>query len=450
MAETVSVIASDPALQTLRAQTVEAEKSMMELSGKFGPKHPAMQKAASDLEILRQKKAQEVRRIVQSIRIEYELALANEGNLRAQLGRSKSETLQLNERFIRYGALKREVDTSRQLYDALMLKLKEQSVNEENQPVNLWIIEEAKTQTQPVSPKKGLNILLGLVLGVFGGLGLALFVEYLDNKIKDPDETEATLDTPILGVVPLCREKDGAIEGIVLNSPLSSFAENYKTLRSALTLSTDEGTPRRILVTSPSMGEGKTSTTINLAMALAQTDKQVVLIDGDLRKPRLHQVFRTANDTGLSTYLAGATTGSILRKGPLPNLSLITSGPIPPNPAELVASQRLRSLVEYLSDRFDYIICDSPPLLMVADARVLSRSFDGTIVVVKAHQTSNELAARAVKSLRDLNARILGLVINGMHPRHEEYYYGEYHSGVDKPAAQTRYAGGAVAGGKST
>jgi capsular exopolysaccharide synthesis family protein len=272
---------------------------------------------------------------------------------------------------------------------------------------------------------------------------MAFFFEYLDNKIKDPEEVESALGSPVLGLVPLCRASQGEIEGIVLKEPLSSFAENYKMLRSTLLLSAADAPPRKIVITSPGVGEGKTATAINLALALAQSEKTVVLIDADMRKPRIHKIFKMANDIGLSTYLAGANAGGILKKGTLPNLSVITSGPVPPNPADLIASARMQSLIEFLSDKFDFIICDAPPTLVVADARVMSRNFEGTLLVIKAHQTTFEMAARAIKSLKDVNAKVLGLMINGLDPKKSDHYYGEYYSTYPKHVKSAPIGAGA-------
>ncbi|OGR32131.1 MAG: hypothetical protein A2091_12645 [Desulfuromonadales bacterium GWD2_61_12] len=427
-AEAVTAIAADPTLQVLRTQIVQTEKQIMELTNKYGPKHPVMIKASGDLSMLLSKKQQEVRRIVRTIRNDYELALKNEQSLRSQLDLTKAETMELNERFIRFGALKREVDTIRQTYDALTLKLREQGITGENQPINLWIVEEATVPLEPASPRKGLNLLLGMLLGVTGGIGLAFLCSYLDNRITDPDAAETSLATPILSVIPLSRESGKAIEGIVLQQPLSAFAENYKTLRSVLLMAAADLAPSKILITSAVMGEGKTTTAINLAIALAQTENRVVLIDGDLRKPRLHKLFKMDSKVGLSSYLTGGQTEGILQPGPVPNLSFIAAGPTPPNPSELIASKRFRSLIDALGEKFDFIICDSPPVLMVADALLLGRSFDGTIMVTKAHQTTHDMATRAIKMLRDRKLQVLGVVINGMDPKHNEYYYGEYHA----------------------
>jgi succinoglycan biosynthesis transport protein ExoP len=435
-AETIAAIASDPALMALRAEIVESEKSVMELSGKYGPKHPLMAKALGDLKILRQKKAQEIRRLILSIKNEYELALTNENNIRSQLQQSKNEALALNEKFIQYGALKREVDTNRGLYDALIKKIKEQSITEETQPVNLSIVEDAPVPLTPARPLKSLNLLLGLVLGTFGGIGFALVVEYLDNTIRNPEDAEAVLGTPVLGLISLYKG-DRKLDELVLKEPQSIFSENFRALRTSVLLSSADSPPGSILITSSGESEGKTTLSVNLALVLAQLEKKVVLIDGDLRKPNLHKFFKMNNENGLSNFLAGVQGKDILKKGPLPNLAIVTSGPIPPNPSELLVSSRFQALVEGLKKEFDVVICDSPPLLPVADARVLSRTMEKTILVAKANKTPYDLAARALKTLTDINVHVLGIVINGFDQKKSGYYnydYSSYHQENNKGA----------------
>ncbi|RME50198.1 MAG: polysaccharide biosynthesis tyrosine autokinase, partial [Caldilineae bacterium] len=422
-AETLPAVSSDPAMQTLRTEILQAEQKLRELSAKYGPKHPVMIKANSDLEVLKRKRDQEVERIVRSLKNQYDLAVSTEESLRAQLERTKAEALNLNQKFIQYSALKREVETNRQLYDALMLKIKEQSITKETQPVNLWIVEKAAVPEFPVSPNKKKNLLLGLIVGLMAGIGLAFFVEYLDNTVKYPEETEKALGLSVLGLVSLWKEKDAQLERVLLDQPRSTYAENYRALRTAVLLSSADGAPARILVTSPGPAAGKTTTAVNLAIALAQAEKRVVLIDGDLRKPRLHKIFKLANRNGLSNYLAGGSGDSLLHKGPIDNLAVIPSGPIPPNPGELLSSSRMAKLLDGLEKEFDVIVCDTPPLLNVADARILSRLFSGTILVVRARQTTFELAGKAVKALADVNAPVLGMVINALELKKSDYYY---------------------------
>ncbi|GAB4177241.1 MAG: exopolysaccharide regulatory tyrosine autokinase VpsO [Geothermobacteraceae bacterium] len=437
-AETLPAIASDPAMQTLRTEILQAEQKVRELSAKYGPKHPVMIKANGDLEVLKRKRDQEVERIVRSLKNQYDLAVSTEESLRAQLDRTKSEALNLNQKFIQYSALKREVETNRQLYDALMLKIKEQSITKETQPVNLWIVEKAAVPEFPVSPNKKKNLLLGLIVGLMAGIGLAFFVEYLDNTVKYPEETEKALGLSVLGLVSLWKEKDAQLERVLLDQPRSTYAENYRALRTAVLLSSADGAPARILVTSPGPAAGKTTTAANLAIALAQAEKKVVLIDGDLRKPRLHKIFKLANRNGLSNYLAGGSGEALLHKGPVDNLAVITSGPIPPNPAELLSSSRMAKLLDGLQKEFDIIVCDTPPLLNVADARILSRLFSGTILVVRARQTTFELAGKAVKALADVNAPVLGMVINALELKKSDYYYQYYYQSYygEEPEAQ--------------
>ncbi len=433
-AESFSVIASEPTIQSLRNQILKAEQNAEELSKKYGKKHPAMMKAEEELKGLQQKRDQEISRVISSIKNEYELAKSNEASLRNMMSSTKAEAINLNEKFIQYGVLTRDVETNKQLYDALMKKMKEQSVTEEIRTVNVWVVEKAEKPTSPVKPRKSLNILLGIIVGMFGGVGLAFFIDYLDNTIKSPDEVEARLGVPLLGVVPLLEGKEESIEEIILKEPQSIYAESYKTIRTAILLSSASKPPQNIHITSMGPSEGKTVTSVNLATTIARSGYSVLLVDSDLRRPRIHSIFRLNNLSGLSTYLAGATSDiETVFKRPLTNLSVIPSGPVPPNPSELLSSQRMHELMRILNEKFDVIVWDSPPLMTVTDSLILSKILDGTILVIKAGKTTYEMVGRGLRVLQgthesESGSRVLGVLLNGFDMKQGDQYYYQYYN----------------------
>lgn len=433
-AESILGMTKGNTLQVLRDQILKAEQKIRELSTKFGSKHPKMIKAKGDLDILEKKKAGEIVRLIAEIKNEFELAVSDENNLQKQLDNTKVEAQNLNEKFIQYNVYKRELETNQQLYDSLLSKMKEQSMTAENQPINLWIVESAGIPLKPFKPRTKVNLLLGIVVGLFGGIGLAFFVEYLDQSIKYPDETEQALGVPVLGMVPLLKRKDGNIDTVMTDQPRSTIAENFRALRTSVMLSSAAKTPRTILVTSAGAGAGKSTTSVNLAMAIAQSGKKVLLIDADLRKPRLHKIFGIDPEDGLSSYLAGWTKSAVLLRTTVENLSLLPAGSIPPNPSELLLSEMMGNLIESSMDQVDFIVCDSPPLQSVVDARILSQSFDGTILVAKGKQTTYDMARRALKQLQDVNAPVLGVVINALELKKNDYYYANYYGAYgDEP-----------------
>lgn len=425
-AENIGVIASDPTLQTLRQQIIMAEQDITERSQKLGQKHPALIRAKEDLASLKMKREQEIKRVIESIKNEYELAGANVASFKKSLAEAKGEALSLNEKAMEYGVLNREVETNRQLYDVLVKRMKEQSISEKTRTVNVLIIEKAELPGSPVKPRKAQNILLGLILGLFGGIGMAFFVEYLDQTVKSPDDAEAKLGVAVLGLVPLVNIGEHEVDKIVINEPNSLIAESFKAIRTALLLSSAEKSPKRILITSPGPGEGKTSVSINLASAIAQTGYSVLLIDADLRRPRIAKVMGLSNTKGLSTYLAGASDMDVIQDGPITNLSIITSGPIPPNPSELLGSKRMAEMIETLSEKYDIVICDSPPLLSVADSLMLDNILDAVIIVTRGGKTSYEDVRNGLKSLSGLKAQVLGIIINALDIKKSNYYYYQY------------------------
>ena len=433
-AETIPVLAKNQVLQSLRDQILRSEQNIIEFSQKYGEKHPVMIKARADLKILQEKKEQEIEKSIQAINNEYELARNNELNVRRFLDQTKNEALDLNEKFIQYGILKREVDTNRSFYDALNIRIKEQGVTEDTQRVNVWITEQAEMPEFPVSPKKMRNLLLGVILGLFGGVGFAFFLEYLDNTVKDPSEVEARTGVTVLGVVELFNKKKGGLAEIATGGDSkSTFAESFKTLRTSILLSSAEKPPKKILISSMMPEEGKTTTASNLAITIAMAENKVLLIDGDMRRPSIHKIYDLPNSKGLSSYLAGMENEGLIHQIDDSSFYVMPSGPIPPNPSELLSSKRLQTMILSFEERFDFIIIDSAPILGATDSLLLSKVVDGTIFVSRAGKTTYDALRSGVKSYEDIQSPVLGIVLNAIDMKKSEYqyYYGYYNYNYD-------------------
>jgi len=426
--ESHPLLSTNLALQRIRDQILLADQKIAELTTKYGAKHPLMIKALSDREILNQEKAREIKRIVQTIKNQYLLAKSQEQNIANLLEGSKQEMITLNEKMIQYDIMQRESETNRALYDALIKNIKQQGATEHSQMVNVWVVKKAQVPEKPATPKKTRNILLGLVLGLFGGIGCAFFIEYLDNTVKSSEEVERRFRVPVLGIVGQVDEKNKNIETIIIEDPRSPTAECYKSIRSSLMLSSPEHPPKSLLITSVEPQEGKTSTSLNIARTLAQTGNKVLLLDCDMRKPRLHSILGISNRVGLSSFLSGNTDKEIVAKLEENNLTVIPSGPIPPNPSELLGSERMANLLQGLAKKFDYIILDTPPVMSVTDSQVLSHLVAGVVMVTRAGKTNYEMLGKGLKMLQSIHAPLLGIVINGMSKKVSgDYYYGGYY-----------------------
>ncbi len=411
-AVTVPVVAGNPAIQAIRTQILQAEQSVSDLSKKYGPKHPLMKRDLAELASLRTKLNQEISHVIETVKNQFELARDHEANIAQLLDDAKNSTMTLNEKFIQYQNLERKVDTSRQLYEALIARIKRQQLTDRAQSIEVYMLEKAATPDNPVSPNKKRNLMFGLLLGVMGGIGLCFFVDYLDNTVKSPDEAQDRFDLPVLGSIPRLDPKNGSIETTMISNRRSVVLESYNALRASLLLSYADNPPRSLMITSTLPGEGKSTTAANLSIALSQVGKKVLLIDGDLRKPRLHQIFGLNNSSGLSTYLAGAHDEPIFQQGPIPNLTIVSAGPMPPNPSELLSADKMKRMIQTLKTKFDYVVLDTPPVLTVADPLIFSRMLDATVVVVRSSKTTIDVIEKGLKRLRGVKAPVTGLVIN--------------------------------------
>ncbi len=435
---TVPAVAGDPVMQSLRTEEIKREKDLMEMSKKYGEKHPLMIQLREEIRALRDKMSSESKRIITSIKNDYELAKAKEAGLRSSLAQGKGEAMALSEKSIEYGVLKRDVESNQQIYDALLKRIKETTLIEEVKSFNIYIVDKAEVPKSPVKPRRFLNILLSVVVGLFGGVGIAFFLEYVDNTFKKPEDVEERLSLPLLGVIPSFNksEPDERIEMITHTNQKGTLSETYRALRTSILLSAVEPV-KSIVVTSSLENEGKTTTATNLAIALAQMEKMVLLVDADLRKPKIHTVFDIENSIGLSSFLARQVVRDMIKTSPVPHLSIITSGPLPPNPSELLGSRRMKEFLEIVNEKFDVVVFDTAPLITVTDTTILSDLADGTVMVIRSGKTTFEVARRGAKLLRDINAKILGVVLNSLDTEREGYkylypYYYQYGSDKEK------------------
>ncbi|OHE55095.1 MAG: hypothetical protein A2027_03310 [Thermodesulfovibrio sp. RBG_19FT_COMBO_41_18] len=434
----LSAVQGNPLIQTLKKDHASREAEYYQLSKKFKPEYPKMGRLKEEMDKIEARINTETRKIVSSIEKDFKAAQRREDSLRSTLEKYKKEALDLNDRMVQYLILKRESDTNRELYNGLLQRLKETGVSASLTSSNIQVLDWAEVPQSPHKPRKTLNLLLATIIGLFGGIGLSFFVEYIDNTIKTPEDLEKTISLPSLGVVPnLGKQSDrSSISMITFEDKKSPLSEAFRSIGTYIQFSSPIRPPKTMLVTSARKAEGKTSMAVNLAVTLASSWGKGIVIDADMRNPQLHKILGLDNSKGLSSFLTGLLEfdNGLIQKTDIPNLDVITAGIIPPNPSELLGSQRLKDLLYELVPLYSFIIFDSPPLLGLSDSLILSTVSDGVIMVVRSDSTPKEAALQARKSLQGVNAKILGVVLNaikqsnlkyGSYSYYYSYYYGE-------------------------
>ena len=430
-AESIPETVNNWVIIEIKKEEVKLLREKTEKAEKFGPKHPTMIGINQEIENLRKRKLQEIKSIVESLKSQYESALAQERSLQAAMGRSQAETISRDRVAIQYQVLQQEVETNRGFYDMLLKRLKETNISEENRSVNIHVVDPAEIPRVPAKPRIRLNLFLAVLVGLVMGVGLAFFLEYLDNTIKSPDDLEQYFKLPYLGPVPNFETINPQLaqpELIVLNDPKSSTSEAYRGLRTSILFSTPDHSPRSLLITSAGPKEGKTITCANMSITMAQAGQKVLLIDCDMRRPRLHKMFNCEKNRGVSHILIGEVDWRRLKVSTsIPNLDLIPSGPIPPNPAELLGSDRMKAFLAEAAKEYDRVIIDSPPLVAVTDSVLLARFVEGVILVIQAGVTSRDILSNSIRQLKDVQAHILGAVLNAVNIGKDSYYYYQYY-----------------------
>lgn len=429
--QSIPAVTQNTLIQALKTKYVDTEREYFLKSQRYGVKHPEMIKLSVELNTTKDNILKEAAQISDSIATEYEIAKSRETTLLTAVEQQKGEIFALGDKAIYYAVLKREVDTNRQMYETLLTRMKETNLTEELKSSDIRVLDYAEVPISPIKPNKRMNILLGIIVGLGCGVGIAFLMEYMDNTIKTQEDIEKYLGTPLLGIVghiPM-EKKESLIPQLITHTlPKHAISEAVKGIRTSIMFSHPDNPKKILLITSALPAEGKSTFASNLAVTMAQTGKKVLLIDADLRKPSLHKLFQIDKSTGLSNILVKSCDLRMASKATqVPNVFVVACGPLPPNPSELLSSPAMAECLHAAKEVYDWIIIDSPPLLTVTDARILARVVDGIIFVLKSNTTTRDAARKAESYLSDIRDKLLGAVINDVDFARNKYYYQYYY-----------------------
>jgi polysaccharide biosynthesis transport protein len=446
--DSLALVQENRSLSALKQSKAKLEQEYQENLKVYKPAFPKMLQIKGQIDEVDKQIKEELAEVRRTLQSSFRAAQSQESALNAKLTNAKQELLALQGRNIRYSILKREVDTNRQLYDGLLQRLKEVGVAGGVGINNISVVDKAQVPLAPFKPNLSKNLTLGLAIGLIVGLMVAWLIEYFDDTIRFADDVERETGAAVLGVIPRIKAMEaGKVIEIALSppeEPSSAFAESYRSVRTALQFSTSTGAPRRLVVTSSSKGEGKSTTALSLAVNFAQMGKPVLLVDADLRNPVLHKQFGVENARGLSNHLSS-------KMGPLeavhsttiPNLFLLTTGPLPPNPVELLSSMKLLELLSQFEEHFAHVIVDGPPVLGLADAIVLCNQVDSSVFVIESGKTRKGHAKAALKRLQQAGVHPLGIILTKVDAYHDPYGYQSYYYkyGVNALSSKTAAEG---------
>jgi succinoglycan biosynthesis transport protein ExoP len=444
--DAIPAVRESPVIQDILKREGDLSSQYTEALNQYGPKFPKVERLEAQLKDLDELVTKEKQNIGNQVEAEYRGSRQRELLLQQALDQQKTEASAMADKMVQYNILQRDAEANKQLYDGLLQKLKEAGINAGLRSSNIRVVDPAMIPTTPSKPQKSRNIALAILVGLVGGIGLALVREYMDNTVKNPDDIETLTRLPSLAIVPAFGGANGhkrnglqkLLKGAATNGhgrvelvshlqPQSQMSEAFRALRTSLLLSQADRPPQIILVTSALPREGKTTAAVNLALTLAQLGDKTLLVDSDLRKPGVSRALELADGkhAGLSSYLAGVSTLDLVTvpHPTIANLSVIPTGPVPPNPADLLSSYRLAEMVTELRRRFKFVVVDSPPIMAATDAVILSVLADGVIVVVRSGVTPKEAFTRTRDLLTSVKAHILGVVLNAVDSSSPDYYY---------------------------
>src|SRR5580704_12054815 len=438
---------NNPVISNLQNRKSALSEDYAQAVDQYGPNFPKVLRIAAQQKEVDDDLEKARKTMIESVEEDFTTARTHAELLQEALDKQKADANGLAEKLVQYHILQHDAESNKQLYDGLLQKLKEAGITAGLRSSNIRVVDPALTPTTPARPQKARNILLSFLVGLVGGVGLALFREYLDNTVKSPDDIEALTGLPSLAVVPslpglnanqsrfsrFAREaapqsaSGPRVELLSYIQPKSQISEAFRALRTSLLLSQADHPPQVILVTSALPREGKTTAAVNLAVTLAQLGDRTLLMDSDLRKPGIRRALNLTigKEVGLSSYLAGVST---LDEATIPhptinNLVALTTGPVPPSPADLLSSHRMREAIVELRHRFKFIVIDSPPVMAATDAVILSALTDGVLLVVRSGETPKEAFTRTRDLLAAVKCRLLGVVLNAVDSSAPDYYY---------------------------
>lgn len=431
----------------LQKRLSELNIASAQLNVKYGPDNPKIAEVRDQMEVMRKEIISTRAQLVDKLKTDYERAVRDEASMKSALVRAKGEAVQQNQTAIQFNILKQKAETAKTLYTDFLQKTSQVDLEKARQAREVSIAEPARVPGGPIGPSRTRSVLLAFLLSLGASIGLVFLLDHLDNTIKTVDDVSRYVRLPALGVIPaigangrrlylggIKQEKNASGAAGILSpkdayKTTGSVAEAYRMLRTSILLSAAGQPPKTILVTSSQPGEGKTTTTINTSICLSQLGATVLLIDADMRRPRIHKIFGIDHRKGLSNYLSSdMSLKTVVQTTQFPNLYVMPSGIVPPNSADLLSSEKFRLMLQKLSQHFDHILIDSPPINSVTDPVIISRQVDGVMLIVHGGKSSREMVVHSRQELANVGAKIFGVVLNNVNLQRDgyNYYYHRY------------------------
>ncbi|MEP6651720.1 MAG: polysaccharide biosynthesis tyrosine autokinase [Myxococcales bacterium] len=440
--ETIPEIRNNATVQHLRTLYLDLEKQKADLASKYGDQHPRIENISQQIASVRAEYEREIDGVLKTMDKAYQALLNIQNSLEKHAEQEKREAIELSKMEVQYKPLQREAEDNNRVFALITTRQKEIDLTGMMKTNNVRVLDRATVNRVPVSPKVGFNLIIGALIGLLGGIGAAFGMEAFDNTLKSQEDVELAIGRPVVGIIPMIKaidekkvdESASALQErdlSVIRNPKSPAAECCRSLRTNLLFMSPDHPLHTIVVTSPGPQEGKTTTAINLAVTFALAGNKVLLIDTDMRRPRVHRSFGISNTAGLSTAILGAVSiRELAHKTEIENLEVVPCGPTPPNPAELIHTEKFANLLRECTQYYDRVILDSPPTSAVTDPVVLGTMVDGVLLVVRANRTTREAAAQARRQLATANANLIGVVINEVEAGDGyggySYYYRSY------------------------